>query len=766
MSQARSQFQPSQFAGRAATDAANEWAEFVEDDDDLDENQFHVVSKDHVLFCIDASASMQEPLPDEMFEDEEFNKFQDKDVAFKLRGKGKSPLHIALEVVHAVERAKALTGPQDSVGVLFYNVDPDTSPPTLANGERSETFRRGTVLYQPLRQVNAEEIKRVRSLLEDANNELAEQPKDEDERTEPDILRGTFKPIDPEEALDMADVFECCNHVFRDAGTKLTGTKRVFLVTNNDRPERAVLNSDRRIDPRAPARTRFLDLNSLGVSVDPYFISKSDEEFDQEYYWNDILVRNQEEDDDDLEDNEIREKTRTSKTSSGFDQLLEIMDVPAIKGATKRVAFSLPLKIGGKDGDITIGVHGYSLISAATKPTYKLYDLSGRVAREVQTKTEFNAAATGVKLDPSEIGFAYNFGNSDVATDILDNYWSTGQPKHGHGNGNGYDDEDDSQDVKFGKGLADTTEEDDKGKVKATQPVRTRVTFTNAEIKQFKTLGLDPQIKIIGFQDKNILRFDQNVKHSVFLYPDESQYVGSTRAFAALLAACARKDRHALALVITRRTSFPIFACLIPQEETFNADGSQDNPPGFHMIPLPFADDMRAKPEKVPGNMETCTEEQKKSMETLIKKLKMATPNYVASTYPNPALAFFYAKLQSIAFEEPTFDATAVDDKSLPLYDGIHKRVGPWMQSFKSIIDNDQRIHDAPASAARGTKRAAPASDFDSSLAEDFFATGKANKLTIPQLKEYAKHKGVPLQQGLRKAEILEVLERHRRGQN
>lgn len=39
MSQARSQFQPSQFAGRVATDAANEWTEFTEDDDDLDENQ-------------------------------------------------------------------------------------------------------------------------------------------------------------------------------------------------------------------------------------------------------------------------------------------------------------------------------------------------------------------------------------------------------------------------------------------------------------------------------------------------------------------------------------------------------------------------------------------------------------------------------------------------------------------------------------------------------------------------------------------------------
>lgn len=83
-----------------------------------------------------------------------------------------------------------------------------------------------------------------------------------------------------------------------------------------------------------------------------------------------------------------------------------------------------------------------------------------------------------MKLDPSEIGFAYNFGNSDVATDILDNYWSNGQSKHG----NGYGEEDDSQDVKFGKGLADPDElEDDKGKAKATQPVRTRVSCTPVE---------------------------------------------------------------------------------------------------------------------------------------------------------------------------------------------------------------------------------------------------------------------------------------------
>jgi hypothetical protein len=70
------------------------------------------------------------------------------------------------------------------------------------------------------------------------------------------------------------------------------------------------------------------------------------------------LVRNQEDEDDDLEDNEVREKTRSSGAANGFDKLLEIFGSPAFRGASKRVAFSLPLKIGGKNGDITIGVHG------------------------------------------------------------------------------------------------------------------------------------------------------------------------------------------------------------------------------------------------------------------------------------------------------------------------------------------------------------------------------------------------------------------------
>lgn len=42
---------------------------------------------------------------------------------------------------------------------------------------------------------------------------------------------------------------------------------------------------------------------------------------------------------------------------------------------------------------------------------------------------------------------------------------------------------------------------------------------------------------------------------------------------------------------------------LIPQPETFTKDGGQDQPPGFHVILLPFADDIRKPPKNITENV-------------------------------------------------------------------------------------------------------------------------------------------------------------------
>ena len=84
---------------------------------------------------------------------------------------------------------------------------------------------------------------------------------------------------------------------------------------------------------------------------------------------------------------------------------------------------------------------------------------------------------------------------------------------------------------------------------------------------------------------------------------DNQTYSGSTRTFTALLKSCLKLDRHALALCRFKRNSTPEFACLIPQEETFGKDGGQDLPPGFHVIVLPFRDDIRGAPKNITDNL-------------------------------------------------------------------------------------------------------------------------------------------------------------------
>lgn len=71
--------------------------------------QYQYASRDHILFCIDASPSMQTPYP--------YRETPDGSI------KGKSALHQVIDAVAEIERRKVITGPADSVGVLLYNID-------------------------------------------------------------------------------------------------------------------------------------------------------------------------------------------------------------------------------------------------------------------------------------------------------------------------------------------------------------------------------------------------------------------------------------------------------------------------------------------------------------------------------------------------------------------------------------------------------------------------------------------------------------------
>lgn len=172
--------------------------------------QYQFANRDHILFTIDASESMHQPVPDEANE------------AGLVRGK--SVLHQALRAIVDIERRKVITGPSDSIGVLLYNVDVSRREEhcsrlklTFLQPEKtsSQNYKPGTHVLQPLQQINAEQIKKLIKLVDLAEEQYAAQEDPDEPTIEPPILRETFPPATTE--LNVADVLVTCNFLFRDA---------------------------------------------------------------------------------------------------------------------------------------------------------------------------------------------------------------------------------------------------------------------------------------------------------------------------------------------------------------------------------------------------------------------------------------------------------------------------------------------------------------------------------------------------------------------
>jgi len=72
-------------------------------------------------------------------------------------------------------------------------------------------------------------------------------------------------------------------------------------------------------------------------------------------------------------------------------------------------------------------------------------------------------------------------------------------------------------------------------------------------------------IKLLGFKDASELQFEDNVKHALFIYPDEQAYAGSKRTFSALIKSLVKKDKIALVRFLPRANSTPTICALVPQ---------------------------------------------------------------------------------------------------------------------------------------------------------------------------------------------------------
>ncbi|PPQ83990.1 hypothetical protein CVT25_000536 [Psilocybe cyanescens] len=586
-------------------------------------------------------------------------------------------LFTALEAAMQIQKKKIIVGPNDSVGIMLFN----TTRRSETNRSEGSEIKKNTFLFQPISPLSAPKIQELIQLLDAAREDL-------------DELRKTFPPLITGR-VPMGDVFTSCNWIIRDGAPK-TASKRVFLITDEDDPHSNVGSKQLTIS----ARTTLIDLTQAGVTVEPFFISAGEKGFNASKFYSSILLPT------DLEDEEELQKDASILPESiSISRIEDLLSQMRFHEVPKRAQFSVPFQLA--DG-FTIGIKGYGLVTEQKKGTYKYFADVDNELKVATSRTIYAEEGNQKEVDKTKIVYGPDLGMGASKPEV----------------GAADDDEDNDEEITGGFGAR---------VVKAGQ----RPFFTAEDIRSFRTLGLEPGIKLLGFKDRAELQLEDNVKHSQFIYPDEMSYSGSKRTFSALLKSMIEKGKIGIALCLTRRNASPVFCALLPQEEKGEAS-DWDDPAGFHLIQLPFADDIRAA--AIEESMRT-SKEMKTAALAWIDKLTMKKGTYEPDSFPNPALAYHNEQLQASAFREE-YDPDSFEDLTEPKVDAMHKRAGKLMKDWKIALTEDPSIN--VVVPATGQKRKATNQDVALGEAEirSMCDNGTLAKLRVDQLKDFLKSKG------------------------
>ena len=531
-----------------------------------------------------------------------------------------------------------------------------------------------------------------------------------------------FKPTS--EPLSMHSVLFCANQVFQQRAPNFS-SRRLFIVTDNDNPHADNKNF------RSQATVRAKDLYDLGVVIELFPISSADHDFDTKLFYDDIVYKAAPSDPEAIAYNptsivDVDMSKLKSGSTAGITLLQSLLSTIASKITPKRALFSsVPLEIAP---NFRISVKGY-LLYKRQKAARSCYIYLGSETSQLAKGSRTQIAEYDTReVTKAEIRKAFKFGGEEI-------------------------------------------------------------TFTEDELKKLRDFG-DPIIRIIGFKPQSKLPFWANIKNSTFLYPSEEDYVGSTRVYSALYQKLYKSKLFGLCWFIPRRNATPVMAALVPtlsapdSEEKRNPAGVSMSgaPQGLHLIPLPFADDIRANPPTAYEKPLEPPDELVDAMMNIVKQLNLPKGIYDASKYANPSLQWHYRILQALALEEDLPEKP--EDKTVPKYKQIDKRIGTEAMEWGNQLEKAYKEHldENPDAANIGNKRPAngmgsngsgPAAGttkkvkttdgsppIDEAQMRQSWDRGQLKSMTVAVMTAFLGGKGISTR-GMKKADCIEAVERY-----
>lgn len=655
-----------------------------------------------------------------------------------------SLLSITLRCIADVLKSKIISRASDAVAVIAF-------------GTRGQHARRswpGVRVLRALAQPDAASVKQLQHIAQRVENGEADPllALDGPELREKDVPEGDadfcFGPDGP---VEFDKVLWAARHQF----TAMTASrmnvlhrKRVFLFTNDDDPSRGN-NAVRQL-----SLTQAKDLADMGATLDVSLLTspslmtdtaQSEAGPDSSQFFNDLVYT------DESPDGEDKGSVMIA-TIYSFDDLLTRVRK---KQMTKRAIRKTTLVLGN---DYKIGVAIYAMIRKASRPV--------KVELAASTNKPVYKITTNTCENSGEI-----LKQEAVRTTFIPDYLKDARHKV--------------------PGLKKSTPESSEtaSVPKAAKPL---FGFKKSELPKAKGLG-QMGIVMYGFRKLRVLRKEYILGTPSFVFPDDSLYSGSTRAFTCLLKCMLQREVVGIASVRLREGSGMRFAALVPQQEDFSLEPVV--PGGFHLFYLPYKDDVYTAWRK-----EMKKEEKKEEEEVVVKEedvecnelnnepagvsvarrmvRNMTIGEYSPHLFLNPDLQRFYAGLENAAGVESRYNPQ--DDLLNPDVETLQKRAGHLATELKRLevgVDFDgealaeqfgtktsKRAADQSGAAVRrqaekqkAREEAAKECDTERYIAE--FHDGTLEKLLKADLQIYCRAHGL-LEKGTKK-NLLIVIEDH-----
>ncbi|XKL67540.1 hypothetical protein PGB90_003031 [Kerria lacca] len=282
-----------------------------------------------------------------------------------------------------------------------------------------------------------------------------------------------------------------------------------------------------------------------------------------------------------------------------------------------------------------------------------------------------------------------------------------------------------------------------------------KIIFDTDEINMMYKNG-PTGIKLLGFKSLSYLRPEYHFRPSSFIYPCEELIKGSTLLFTTLLRQCLNKKKFAQCYMIARNYGKPYMVALVPQEE--RKTDVQITPPGFHVIYLPYAENIRELDCPTQSELDV---EQVELCKKIVRKLSF---KYEPKMFENPKVQTHWANIEAIAlnYRKPR----TISDETLQDFNEVSERLGNLELNFEETFYPDEynfeeeltKKRKYPSYAKGNSQSKLPKIDQDDpDYIEKMVRAGTAEKLTVSALKKYLLNKNVNVS-GLKKSDLLNYL--------